>query len=293
MSTATGKIISITSAFMCFLHYLGFYSNGYSHGALQEQIMEVTKEIEQDSTDALLYLKRGELYRYHRDWDLALSDFDLASRLDANLDIVVLGRGKTLFEAGWYERAKPVLDHFLLKSPNHIEGLLTRARVLRHLGQNLAAAVDYTQALAGSHEPRPEHYIERAQAIITEGREYWPAAISGLDEGLEKLGQIVTLQLLAIDLEVKLKQYDGAIARIAQVESQSPRKEKWLLRRGQILTAAGRLGKAQACYGEALSRIETLTSRKRNLQSTLRLEGEIRAALAEVVRRRSMETKNG
>ena len=293
MNPAAGKVIGVTSAFVCFAHYLGFPCIGYSHGSIHEQIAEVTLEIRKDSSDALLYLKRGELLRYDRDWQAALSDLDRAASLDPALDLVALARGKVLYEGGWYDRSKSVLDQFLVRNSNHLDALITRARVLRHLGQNLAAAVDYTQALASMTDPRPEHYIERAQALIPEGVEYWPTVIAGLDEGIAVLGNIVTLQLMAIDLEVKLKSYDQALHRLTALADQSPRKEKWLYRRGEILSAAGRLLEARSSLSQALKNIEELPAQKRKMKTTQNLESEIRSALGRVERRIHLEANHG
>ncbi|MFQ5652365.1 MAG: tetratricopeptide repeat protein [bacterium] len=290
---STGKIISLTSAFICFLHYLGIYNNAQGHGAIHEQIVEITEQIEKDSTDALLYLKRGELYRYHREWDAALADYERAARLDPELDEIDLGRGKTMYQAGWYDRAKPVLDRFLAKQPGNVEALLTRGRVLTHLGGNLAAAEDFTQAIRHASEPTPEVYIERARALSNAGRDHIPDAIRGLDEGLARLGQIVTLQLYAIELNLNLGDTDAALQRLELISQQAPRKEKWLFRRGEILRQAGRLQAARDSFVQALDLIASLAPRVRNLKTTAVLEGRIRAALAEVMRQQTLENSNG
>ena len=40
------------------------------------------------------------------------------------------------------------------------------------------------------------------------------AVVRGLDEGIKKLGPLVTLELCALDIEVKEKQYDDALKRL-------------------------------------------------------------------------------
>lgn len=292
MSLSTGKFVGITSIFVCFLHYLGLPSQVYSHGDIHERIVELTKQIEQDSTNAALYLSRGELYRYHRQWDEALSDYDRAFGLDPALNVVDLARGRMMLEAGWFERAKPVLDRYLVRKPDNQDALIARARVLRNLKQNLAAAVDYTWALSHSAEPRPEHFLERAQVLVEEGPEYVAEAIDGLDEGLRRLGQIVTLQLYAVELEVKCRNYDGAVQRLTSISKQAARKEKWFYRLGEVLRQAGRYSEAHRYYVEALSQIETLSERARNTKSTLALKARVRKALAEVIDTANMEDSN-
>ena len=293
MNLSSGSLVSITSAFICFLHYAGVESPAIAHGELGEQITEVSRQIALDSTNAELFLKRGELHRYHRDWKLALVDFDRANLLDSTLYAVDLGRGKTLFEGGWFMRAKVYLDRFLLRMPDNTEALLTRARVLRELGEYLAAAVDFSQALNSTAEPRPEYYLERARVLQSAGPEYLAAAISGIDDGIARLGQIVTLQLAAVDFELQAGKHDSALQRIAAIASQSPRQEKWLFRRGEILIGAGRLPEAREAFQKALIQIEKLPPRTRALRATIALESQVRSALVELEAELHKEDRNG
>ena len=50
-------------------------------------------------------------------------------------------------------------------------------------------------------------------------------ALRGLDEGINQLGPVVTLQLLAIDLELRRKSYDAALTRLDLIAAESERKE--------------------------------------------------------------------
>src|SRR5687767_13149937 len=81
-----------------------------AHAGLHEQIVAITAKIKRDPKNASLYLQRGELYRLHRDWSRAAADYDRAARLQPDLKIIDLVRGKMLFEAGWFQRARFSLD---------------------------------------------------------------------------------------------------------------------------------------------------------------------------------------
>src|ERR1044072_6131288 len=102
----------------------------YAHEGLHEQIAAITAKIKRDSKNASLYLQRGELHRLHRDWTRAAADYDRAARVQPDLKIVDLARGKMLFESGRFKHARLTLDRFLSQQPDHYEGLITRARVL-------------------------------------------------------------------------------------------------------------------------------------------------------------------
>jgi len=257
------------------------------HGDIQEQIVAVTRQLQQDPSNAVLYLKRGELYRAVREWERALSDYDRAAQLRPDLPAVDLARGRTLLAAGRPEPALGALDRFLTRQPGHVEGLLARARALARLGRHAAAEADFTRAIERIAEPRPEPYLERAQVQVAQGRT--EDAIGGLDEGIRRLGPVVTLELAAIDLDLEKERYDSALARLARITAQAPRKDAWLARRGDILTRAGRAQEARAAYAEALSAVESLPPYRRQDPATAKIEKRLREAL----RRKSAYLRQG
>jgi len=122
-------------------------------------------------------------------------------------------------------------------------------------------------------------YIERAQTLAAAGIEFRDEALRGLDEGMEKLGPLITLQLAALDLELAQKRYDRALARLERIAAGSPRKETWLARRGEIMEQAGRKTEAHESYAAALAAIETLPPHRRRVKATTEMETRLRAAL--------------
>jgi len=253
-------------------------SFAHAHEGLHEQIEAVTAKIRRDPKNASLYLQRGELHRLHRDWRRATADYDRAARLQPGLTIVDLARGKMLYESHKLQQAKLVLDRFLHEQPHHVEGFITRARVLARMGDRVAAARDFTQALTLAPTPEPELYLERAQ-VLAEEEHHIEDALRGLDEGIHRLGPIVTLQLLAIDLESRRRNYDAALSRLDSIAAQSERKEMWLVRRGEILRNAGRIEEAHATFKAALVAIESLPPDRRQNRSVTALELRARSGL--------------
>jgi len=248
-----------------------------AHEGLHEQIAAITAKIKRDPKNASLYLQRGELHRLHRDWTLAEADYDRAQRLQPSLKIVDLARGKMFLESGKLQRARLPLDRFLSQQPDHYEALITRARVFAKLGARDDAAKDFTKALAISAEPEPELYLERAQVLAADELRI-EEALRGLDEGIDKLGPLVTLQLAAIDLELRHKNYDAALNRLGLIAAQSQRKEAWLVRRGEILKLAGRDEEARASFNAALAAIASLPAAHRQSRAVTALELRARSA---------------
>lgn len=263
-----------------------------AHGPIHEQIAALTKRIQQDSQNAALHLKRGELHSYHGEWDAALSDYERAAQLDPALATVDLARGKTLLHAGRYTQAKDALDRFLAGHPEDPEALATRARTQVRLGQPRAAVEDFTRAILQGERVGhliPDYYLERARALVAQGGTQDEDALRGLDEGIARLGPLVSLQLYAIELELGAKRYEGALARLESVAAQTPRKESWLARRAEILEQAGRQGEARLAYEQAVEAIESLSPRHRKTRATLKLEAQVRAALARLERNPKQE----
>jgi tetratricopeptide (TPR) repeat protein len=266
------------------------------HGDLHERIAAVTRRIEQEPRNPELYLKRGELHRFHRDWDAALADYERVTQLDPRNSAADLARGLVFLEAGWPRSARIALDRFLVSQPDRAEAHAARARALVQLGERRAAADSFGRAIALRPQPDPEDYLERAQALAGAGEAYLDEALRGLDEGMQKLGPLVALQLYAIDLERQRKKYDAALARLdhlaappapeagqerhASAAAPANRSPGWLERRGEILEEAGRPAEARAAYEAALAAIASLPSHRRGVKATVELEARLRAAIA-------------
>lgn len=249
-----------------------------AHEGLPEQIAAITAKIKRDPKNAALYLQRGELFRLHGKWNRADADYQHALRLQPELSIVNLARGNMLFESGRYRQAKIALDQFLRQQPDHVEAFITRARVLAKIGARREAVQDFTRALSLISPQEPELYIERAKVLAGDKR-YIQEALRGLDDGIARFGPLVTLQLAAIDLEMRRRDYDAALKRLDLITAQSERKETWLVRRGEILSAAGRNEEARAAFSAALVAIESLPPHRRQSRTIATLQLRARTAL--------------
>ena len=252
-----------------------------AHPDIEMRIEIVTKRIQDGPYNAALYVRRGELHREHRDWKAALTDYSRAAELDPDLATVHLARGMLYLDTQRFPQAKSVLDLFLAADPSHSRGWATRARALVKLGKLLAAAHDFDRAVAHSSRPTPGLYLERARALADAGEQHVNRAILGLEEGMEKLGRIVTLQSFTIELEVRAKRYDSALERLDQIAHWLP-KERLLRRQGDILAAAKRDEQARLAYAEAARHIDSLPSHYQSSKPIAQLRAELKAALAKL-----------
>jgi tetratricopeptide (TPR) repeat protein len=254
----------------------------HAHGDLQPRIEALTSQIESHPRNARLYLQRGELHRLDADPAAALADYDRAERLDPCLAAVYFCRGVALRQFAWPEHARDSLDRYLALQPDDAQALLERGHVRLELREYVGAARDFTRAIQRPDPPRPEVFLDRAQAQAAAGDTHLDEALRGLDEGIRKLGPLVTLQLAAIDLELRLRRWDAALARLETIAAQSGRKETWLARRAEILEQAGRAAEAHAAFEAAQQAITALPERLRGQQATMELEARVRTGVARV-----------
>lgn len=251
-------------------------ATAHAHGDFHTLITAANQDIEKDPANPELYVRRGELFRLHQQFDSAQKDIDAAAALAPGLPGLDLARARLLLDTDWPLSARAHLDRFLGRITNHTEAFTLRSRAWARLGQPLYAAEDLSRAIAVTPEGAPDLYIERARTLAEAGPDQLEDALQGLDDGMKRMGSLVTLQLTAIDLELHRKNHDAALARIDVVMQRSPRKESWLARKGEILLQAGRTEEARQAYEAALAALNTLPPVRRNVPAVRDLERRIR-----------------
>ena len=250
--------------------------SGFAHGELHEQIEGVTLKIRQKPENAELYLQRGELYRLHEDWALAAADFDRAEKMDPKLSVVWLGRARLFLARNEFKDAEKSVERFLESHPKHSGALEVRAHALFGQKRFTDAAESWRLVMQTAPSPDVEHYFRCAQALSAAGSKHTDDALKTLDEGLGKLGNVPTLGLYAVQLEVARKHYDAALERLDRLMPKSGRKETWREMRGDILASAGRNQEAQEEYAKALEELRALPGRLRLTKAGTDLEERLR-----------------
>jgi Flp pilus assembly protein TadD len=183
-------------------------------------------------------------------------------------------------DAGRWTDAARAATAVLARTPAHPDALIVRARAEGRAGNVSRALDDYSSALRV--QPNPDVYIERARVHATSGPRGPEQALRSLDEGITRLGPVVTLELEAIDLEIGLKRYDAALARVDLLSAQSSRRDTWLARRGAILEKAGRPDEARTAYQTALDDLSRQPDRIRTTRASIALAERLRADIRRV-----------
>lgn len=249
-----------------------------SHGDDQQVLEALTDELAKGPNTDLL-IRRGELYRHLAQWQSAESDFAAAAQLDPNLHALDFFRARLLLEAGAPARAQIFIDRYVARVPDEPEGRFLRGEIDAALERPAAAATHFAEGIRRSPRPRPEHFIRRAQLLSAVSPHDQSEALAALDEGIARLGPVVSLLEPAIELELARGDFNGALARIATAMAHTPRREAWLVRQADLLVKCARPADAIAAYRAALVAIEELPERYRSTAPVEQLVRDARASL--------------
>ncbi len=151
---------------------------------------------------------------------------------------------------------------------------------MRRLDLPHDAADDFAAVLGKVPGAGPAYYLELAETLADAGDEFLGDGVRVLDAGLIELGPLVVLESRAIDFEVALGRYDAALERIDRVLDRISRQAKWLIRRGDVLQAAGRDDEAARAFGLALAEITALPGRLRQTRASQAMEAQLRNRIA-------------
>ena len=238
---------------------------------------EAARELAQRPADPALNLQQAQVYRVAHAWDAALGALDHAAAHGADPDEVGALRGQILLEAERPDAAWVELDRVVARRPEALPVLYDRGRAALALGRQEDAARDFAAALTGMPQPRPEQVFVRRDLLLALGRR--AEAIRALDDGIAKLGPAASLHLAALDIEVELRRWDAALRRLDLLIALEPRNETWLVRRGDLLAAAGRPADARTAWADALAAIEKRPPGHRG-RKLAALENRLRTTLA-------------
>lgn len=250
----------------------------HAHQDLIALIGRLTAQIRTNPNDMEALLQRADLYRLHTNWSEARMDYAIARKIAPDSIPLLLGQAQLHVDMEDYAAARSAFDAVLSRNPTNCVALFGRAQVLTRLGERRDAIADYSRGLALTEFPRPDQFLARADLQAIEfGAD---AAITGLDEGMARLGWLVTLQRAAIDLELKRHRPDEALTRIETIIARSNRRETWLAWKGEILLASGKTQEAQEVLSASLKTIDGLPPRMRSAPDMTALRAKVERSLA-------------
>lgn len=242
-----------------------------AHMGLHEQITSLSQEIVDNPASCSLYLRRGELYRQHQDWPAALGDYLRAEACDPALEQVALGKGRMYADQGETTKALLCVLPYVDKYPADVVARILCAQLRNSLGQHVESAAEYTASISLSENPTPNLFIERARALAQAGDGYLDEAVRGLDEGIARLGEVITLEQAAADFELNEGRLEAAEARLKKIIRSVPRKDAFLARLGDFYAQTGQTVRAREAYTSAALVIASLPERHKSTTITREL----------------------
>ncbi len=251
-------------------------SAAMAHSDLDEQIARADAKL-LAAPAAAAYLARGSLHRRHGDWPQALSDLQLALAQDPALAAARLELGLAWLEQGRADIAEPWLAAYLAARPADGFGQRAMARAKAALGQPLVAAEALDRAIANLDPPAPGDFLRRAELLAEAGRS--ERALSGLQEGLDRLGTLATLVEAAIAIEMARAAPERALAWLTKLPESQRARPAWRLRSGDLQAAAGDDAAALAAWRHGLDGIMALPPQRRRSPAMATLEATLRQRL--------------
>ena len=229
----------------------------HAHGDLHVLIESITVQIAANPGNVALLLRRAELQRLHHAFEAADADYARALALAPADDEPRWMRARSRLEGGRPEAALDELDTFITAHPAHASALLTRARTHAKLEQYRDASSDYAEAIRLLPQPEPDMVVEWTRAQKLAGVDA-PTTKRSLDRVLARIGPVPAIEDAALELEIELREWDAALARLDRRASGSQRQEQWQFRRGQVLRLARRDAEAAAAFERCLHAIDAL-----------------------------------
>ncbi len=248
-----------------------------AHPSHDDYLQVLTEQIAEQPSDPLLYIRRADLKREHGDTMGAMADLDRAANIDPTLALVDLARAQAYLAIGDAGLAHFHLQRSLRAHPENAKALLAYARTLVRLGSFDEAADYYQRAIEQLKTATPDHYLEWAGAW--QSAQQPRRALKAIDTGLQRLGSLTSLQSLAIDIAVGEGWFDEALERLTVLSNASSRKSKWLLRKGEVLEAAGRTADALSTYQQARNQLDKALAQHPNRRPLLELDQMLTATL--------------
>lgn len=250
----------------------------HAHGTHSSLMTKIDAQLAESPADGGLWYQRAVLEFEHEDFPAAAEDFSKAEKFAPGEYAVLWWQGRIFDATGKTKEAKAAMDLYLAKTPDHWGALASRARVWMKLGAAEQALADFRASLSNCPDVQPDLVQEVAQAFASHGRV--GEAVGILENGLKRIGQVPSLQLKLLEIEVQAGRYDSALSRIGGFQNAAARQEPWMEKRAIILAQAGKTAESQVAWRALIRHLKFLPPAERDSHSMILLAERARQALA-------------
>ncbi len=259
----------------------------FGHGAIHQQIAQVSTQIGNEPGNAALLLKRGRLHMEDKHWAEARADFEQALKVDSEQHSALYFLAQVHLATEHPKEALKAVDRFA-EAVSPKRGALFRARmlkgdVLRALDRPDEAAAEYGQALVLADSPRPAHFLAHADALVDAERPL--DAVTTLDVGLKQLGSLIALESRAIEILRQNGKLTEAAQRLERLANGPTGSMRWRVEQGDVYLELAEIDRAWQAYTSALEDWDKLPQGRRGVPAMVALKDRAEAGLKTVERK--------
>ena len=262
------------------LCFVSFSIYGFSHGDLDQRIINATTEIKEDPENATLYFKRGKLYFQHEEYKNSVLDLSTAETKGYNEAELYLFTSKSYFALNDLDNADKALKKFYAIDSQHIVAHKLEAQIEVARGNFQRSALLFEYVIDHANVTLPENYIDAASSwLATNTNDGLDKAITILKRGLSDIGPLYTLNLKIIDSYVEYKSYENAIEHLESIISSRKRKESSYYKLYELYTLLGNDISANQSLKNALKSWNMLPQRVKKNSAMIALHDNIQNKL--------------
>jgi tetratricopeptide (TPR) repeat protein len=188
----------------------------------------------------------------------ALDGLEVLERLRPDSPELHAMRARVYFALQRDSPALSELNAFIAETGGSMTTLAMRGRVHERQGRVEEALADYDAALA--LDGHVELYLQRSRLLMSQGDPV--RALSGLSEGVDRLGGAVLLRMELIEVARSLGELDVALEQTDAISAQARVDTRALLLRAEILDEAGLYEEAERARRGALAESDRLLDRR-------------------------------
>jgi tetratricopeptide (TPR) repeat protein len=250
-----------------------------AHEAIDVQIEHINTLLKSTPENRTFFIKRGELHRQHGNHPLALRDFQHAKKINSSSGDTDFYIGRLRLEMNQADKALPMLRRFIHKNPGHSNALQYLGDAHFALDHFVLAARAYKQAATAEKHPDPELFLKTVRAYEEAGPDYKKHSRKAIEQGILRLGPLVTLIMTGIQLEISQQDYAQALGLLEKLPEAVKNSPKWMLRHGEILNKAGHKKEAILVNTRAIEKINNLPNSRRNSREMIQIINALKSNL--------------
>ena len=211
---------------------------------------------------ASLYVKRGKLYLHHGQFSKSLKDLKKSKLLNYNSFEQNFLIAQVYYKIGDYYSAEIVCNKLLEFDKQNVSVLNLKAHNYLTDNKFVLAAKSFEEVINYSVKTFPNNYLNAAEAWeMTQTESGYHNAVTIIQQGINDLGSLVTLNKELIRMYLKSNNFSEAIKIQLNIIEQSTRKETPYYELSQIYRLKGNSNKSFEYLVKARKRLYKLPKR--------------------------------